>query len=137
MAGKFKLIVASETQTGDIPHIAGALALYPQIHALVLYDENVDIKLLEALYQRAATIAPSSSNDRVHFQSISPSLVREPQKKLYMALKTCNNLYKITDPKSTDYRTQLFKDVLRDEYTKFMVRAQSPDRIAKHALDLF
>jgi hypothetical protein len=87
MAGRIKLIVASVTQTGDVPHIAGALALRPNINALVLYDDGVDITQLNALYQRAATV-----NDRVHFLPISPSQVQEPHKTLYNALKTYNNL---------------------------------------------
>ena len=126
MAERIKLIVASVTQTGDIPHIAGALALRPKINALVLYDAGVDITLLNALYQRAATVAPNSRNDRVHFLPISPSQVQEPQKTLYNTLKTCNNLLN-----PTTAQTNTFKAVLGDvAYTAFKVRTQSPDRIA-------
>ena len=123
MSVRIRLLVASVTQTGDIAHIAGALALSSDINALILHDANVDVTLLRALYQRAAT-----TNERVDFLPISPSQVQEPQKTLYNALKFCDDL-KTLDP----VKTKTFKDVLGDvAYTAFRVHPLSPDRIAKH-----
>ena len=133
MAERIKLLVASVTQTGDIPHIAGALALRPKLNALVLYDAGVDIALLKELYQRAASIPKDGSKDRVDFLSVPSSLeVQEPQKSLYNTLKTCNNLFT-----PTAKQTDTFKTVLgNDAYVAFKVRTQSPECVARYALDL-
>ena len=118
------------TQTGDIPHVAGALTLRPNIDALILYDAGLDISPLQALYKRAASVAPGSRNDRVSFVSISPSQVPDPQKMLYNTLKNCFNLLS-----PTASQTNTFKAVLGDSaYTNFKVCIWALDRTASQAI---
>jgi hypothetical protein len=124
MVEKLQLIVASTTQTGDIAHIAGALALLPQANALITCDilesipENAkaiaDLKLLKDFYSHAADNSKSVRKNRVEFLPIASHV----QKEFFLELKRCQNLLKPTPKQMAVFENALGAG---HEYTDFKV----------------
>lgn len=87
-----QLVVASVTQTGDISHIVGALALCRDIALLIFFDNGFDRTQLEELCRRAAGYTLPSSG-RVNFVQItSPPAPRDAHKNTYNILKHSRDL---------------------------------------------
>lgn len=77
-----KLFVTLWDQTGDVPHIAGAVVLYPESDVLII-TEDAETEVLNEFYTRAA----GGDHERIRIQFIDPH-----------AASTSRDLYNVLVP---------------------------------------